>query len=222
MSRLLKMADDRFTQNEINDAHALEEVVDGLYLEHIKEFASIVTPLLKEELRLTDTYRNDMAPAFFRMYDRPIKEEVAPGSLVSFGEFHYERKADGKIYVFPVAIILFKESGETKVSFWIYNSYTGLRKSVLLDGNVEEQIANILLERAYKVDLQFKKEENRGTPWRTVALWTAISCWAAMAVGVIMVIGDNHDGVLVAKVGFFGQCVALPLSVLAGFLEPTQ
>jgi hypothetical protein len=223
MSKLLKMANERFDASEHEMLEAEEAIVDGLFQEHMVQFLSAITPLLKEELRLTAIYRNDQAPAIFRMYDRKIKEEMAPGTLVCGGEFHYERAADGKTYVFPLVLILTKENGYSKLHFWTYNSYTGLREDVLQLENLEEQISNILLERSCRVDLQFKaKEKEKGTPWRTTAKLVAFSCWTAMIVGVVMAFNHDPNGMTIAKVGFFGQFSALPLSVLASFLEPKQ
>ena len=199
-----------------------------MYTDYQSTLSSILTATLKNELQLNRVYRSDQAPDECPYMDWRLKNEIIPGSLVCFGEFKYEREADGKIYVFPVRLILTKEYGDFKILFWLYNSYTGVRREELnIKNNLEEQIGLILLERAGCVNNQFIK--NPGTPFRTTVEFLAWACWTAMLVGASMafyaVWGRNiientlNTGKIIAEYGFFGNLVVLPLSVIASLIE---
>ena len=236
MNRLVQLANAKFdaeekqAANEVQEAATEQEkMADSLARELMAEFPSIITKTIREDLKLGEIRRVDQPLLDSRMYNIPRKR--IPGSLIACGEFEYNRAEDGKTYVFPLAIVLTKEGGRSRVCFWIFNSYTGVREEMLEVENLEEQIGTILIERAGRVNLQFVKTKKQRTPFRTITFLFASSCWAAMVIGAaVMYYGASaglepnpeimDKGKFLAQYGFFGNLLALPLSIFSSIIEP--
>lgn len=237
MNRLVQIANAKLDAEEKElfleqSVMAKEQVAmsDSLHAELLTKFQSILTPIIREELQLGEIYRTDAAPKFDGHFDWPLKQDFVPGSVVVFGRSEYPRAADGKIYVFSVAIVLTKAFGQNELHFWITNSYAGTRRVKLEEKELETQIGMILLERAGTVDLQFVKEKKPSNPVKTISTILAFVGWAAMLVGAGMMFygvsaGDDilnnylENGRTLAKFGFFENLAVIPFAFLGGMIE---